>query len=1327
MVQPLSRLCLPLICCLALASAADARFQFPRATGGAATGNTIAPAAFATSAEVGQFEQVTLAWGGASAPTAIASATWSGTGSCAGSATPTGAFIHTGNLVQQFVSVPPGAGVCNLAITDNRGASTTITGVTITAPGNDLTQFPVGTIQGPATVYYGRGFGNFNDTFGAIPIANYFARMVGPPVMTLSDTAGHTGDASFFTTKPQPWAYGAQLANGWALCVGPASFFSSQTSFFVDVTFSDGVSTPIVKHVVIQNPAANYVTFYNQPIIINFDGNGNLVYNGNVVLDSQQADDGANVVVGTIYSSTGTLTFNDPSGLFSLNGTLVEIPKTSLIAANYGHYPVTVATTSPSGPTETIDLYIAHDYQPVVAYVSNGQLYSSQPVTNGFGSWPIGYWYAYTDTHGNQNSIMLQQLDILSDSSGALSLWNQGNGVYLKSPVSAGTINASFKASGISGRTTTMTLALPVTPGTTLSGSLAGTITPSLTNFIPYANTVNPIGSPKQVIALTQSGFTPDWTQTQIDLMDDGGAQVDNAQLTTTPGAPHTSFVLGSTPYVNDGGVVGANSYFSSGLAMTRYLLSGISGASANVVATNLSAIDHLTPKTDVVKITTTDGHGTFDTETFNLTINWCSNATSEIQVGPANANYPSPTFANPYAMHQAMWTDNNTNGQNATMACADVRLLRGVTAAALPSTNTGWNYSVTGSSYGGFWPYPVHVFGDTSTQATFTGDISNGSGGAGTILHLDSGVTGPGLFAGDMFTSGAAPVAATGTGSGSSYNLTISGSVTGAFQAGEFLAGTGVPAGTRIIYQRSGTGGGAGVYVTSNPTTVSGAVTATYGVMVGSNIDSTHWNVHIGPGATSTNALITATTMTTAMPRVVLDFGAVPGAVALTAPGPSQKGCLVGPAGGFDVELDNIEIANCSNAFANDGTGAFQPGGEGDAGAVWNYDQAHGNFALYKSYFRNSDQGVFNSGTGSHVVLDQDMFAKNGNNASTNHNIYVSISAAFYMTNSVSDDVWRVHDVKTRAQHNRFSRNIFADGINGLGSVPVEDTDGGDTIIDSNIILKTTNARVEYNSIAVQLSPEMALTPLAWPISNFVVSNNIIAAGTPQNNSWQPSIQAITAWGWNRTYATATYTDYIRNYPVTATATGNSFWHIQNGGPGNWLDGVAGGVVTDGGGNAATTTYPFTALELIDPVTGTPPINLPPVGALSCCQNPVSPYYNGSIASAPGTYGVSMVLPSGASPGTPVKNGLICAIGPDWNAFTGPPTYSFTNISTTNDNAKFTLTPSGNCAQVSNTGSIADGVYSVEIQGVGTGFNYGNSQPTTVNNVLSVVVGGYD
>jgi hypothetical protein len=73
-------------------------------------------------------------------------------------------------------------------------------------------------------------------------------------------------------------------------------------------------------------------------------------------------------------------------------------------------------------------------------------------------------------------------------------------------------------------------------------------------------------------------------------------------------------------------------------------------------------------------------------------------------------------------------------------------------------------------------------------------------------------------------------------TGTGSGTNLTTT-SVTGIIKVGDTVTGTGVPSGTTILSQTSGTAGGAGVYVTSATTTSSSASLTSGGIPSRANL----------------------------------------------------------------------------------------------------------------------------------------------------------------------------------------------------------------------------------------------------------------------------------------------------------------------------------------------------------------------------------------------------------------------------------------------------------------------------------------------------------
>ena len=96
---------------------------------------------------------------------------------------------------------------------------------------------------------------------------------------------------------------------------------------------------------------------------------------------------------------------------------------------------------------------------------------------------------------------------------------------------------------------------------------------------------------------------------------------------------------------------------------------------------------------------------------------------------------------------------------------------------------------------------------------------------GAREVMYFNNTFGGPGISNDDMNSTyfQSAQTEATFTGTGLGNSLTVS-SVTGEIFLGDVVSGTGVPAGTTIVSQTSGTEGGAGVYVTSQAVTASGA-----------------------------------------------------------------------------------------------------------------------------------------------------------------------------------------------------------------------------------------------------------------------------------------------------------------------------------------------------------------------------------------------------------------------------------------------------------------------------------------------------------------------
>jgi hypothetical protein len=121
-------------------------------------------------------------------------------------------------------------------------------------------------------------------------------------------------------------------------------------------------------------------------------------------------------------------------------------------------------------------------------------------------------------------------------------------------------------------------------------------------------------------------------------------------------------------------------------------------------------------------------------------------------------------------------------------------------------------------------FPVTLHVSGDFWAKLTGSTAVT-----PGTALYVN--------FATGDIQAGSAPTGAAATGAiGSTFTATATGTslavtaVTGLISIGDTIAGTGVPTGTTIVAQVSGTTGGAGTYTTSAVTTAAAATVTSFG-----------------------------------------------------------------------------------------------------------------------------------------------------------------------------------------------------------------------------------------------------------------------------------------------------------------------------------------------------------------------------------------------------------------------------------------------------------------------------------------------------------------
>lgn len=143
---------------------------------------------------------------------------------------------------------------------------------------------------------------------------------------------------------------------------------------------------------------------------------------------------------------------------------------------------------------------------------------------------------------------------------------------------------------------------------------------------------------------------------------------------------------------------------------------------------------------------------------------------------------------------------------------------------------------------------FPVTLFNEGDFWAKVEGSVAAVKGMLAYANYATGGIS-----------FGAAPTGAAATGSmGATFTATGTGtslvvtSVTGLISVGDTISGTGVPVGTTIVAQVSGTAGGAGTYTTSVATTAAAATVTAFGSVL--NVSAVaSGTLQVGAGVTGT------------------------------------------------------------------------------------------------------------------------------------------------------------------------------------------------------------------------------------------------------------------------------------------------------------------------------------------------------------------------------------------------------------------------------------------------------------------------------------------
>jgi hypothetical protein len=194
------------------------------------------------------------------------------------------------------------------------------------------------------------------------------------------------------------------------------------------------------------------------------------------------------------------------------------------------------------------------------------------------------------------------------------------------------------------------------------------------------------------------------------------------------------------------------------------------------------------------------------------------------------------------------------------------------------------------------------------------------------------------------------------------------------------------------------------------------------------------------------------------------------------TEPPPNLKGILTIDA--------NVTLINM--AF----TGAAVPDADGANGAGVRFET--GNLVINNCYFYNNQDGLLaDADSSADITINNSEFVNNGVSASSSpgygktHNLYVNQINQLTINNSYFSDPVVGNDIKSRALNTTIENSTIVDP-NGTGSYQIDLPDGGNALIENNIIEKGPGAQ---NNIFISAGEEGDLNPT----SSFTVSGNTV------------------------------------------------------------------------------------------------------------------------------------------------------------------------------------------------------------------------------------------
>ncbi len=192
--------------------------------------------------------------------------------------------------------------------------------------------------------------------------------------------------------------------------------------------------------------------------------------------------------------------------------------------------------------------------------------------------------------------------------------------------------------------------------------------------------------------------------------------------------------------------------------------------------------------------------------------------------------------------------------------------------------------------------------------------------------------------------------------------------------------------------------------------------------------------------------------------------------------PPPTEKGILVIGAEGAtpNVTVENVTFRNTriSNNDGGNGAGIRYQGG---------------NLTLiHDGFFNNQDGMLANSDPSGTITVNDCVFSHNGSGTGQTHNIYVDDVGTLTLENSRFLGAVVGHEIKSRAANTIITHNVIADGATGTASYSIDLPNGGNAVVENNVIEKGPNAQ---NPFIITTGEEGSV----YASSSLLVSHNLI------------------------------------------------------------------------------------------------------------------------------------------------------------------------------------------------------------------------------------------